>query len=147
MSETPSKSTKAKNQVVLLKAKIAEALDLTKKEFAEILNSAASYVDGLTDDEIREVVSDKAVKPALKALGLQVVDLAQPTITIKPNAKRTRRSKVSDEDILKFLATERNTGEVREKLGQLVPKRLVGLEKAGKISQRQDGLKKLWKAK
>jgi len=154
MSETTTKAgapAKGKNKIVQLKEKIAEALEQTRNEVAEILGSAVQYCEGLDEAEIQEIMSGKALKPVLKALGLQVMETATATPEVSPKAKgkqkRTRRSKVSDEEIVKFLATEKTVKEVREKLGQLVPKRLPGLQKAGKLEMRKEGLKKLWTAK
>lgn len=141
---------KGKNKLVQLKEKIAQALDETRQEVADILGQAVQYCEGLEQGEIRQIMQDKALRPFLKALGLQVAGTSAPNEAApiaKQKGKRTRRSKVSDEMIIEFLATEKSVGEVREKLGQLVPKRLAGLEKAGKLVMREDGLKKLWKAK
>jgi len=65
----------------------------------------------------------------------------------KIKVKRTRRSKVTDENILEFLKTERSAGEIAKKLGQLIPKRVTGLVGAGKVVLRKDGLKKFYTAK
>lgn len=139
---------KGKNKLVQLKEKIAEALDQTRQEVADILGQAVQYCEGLDDAEIRQIIQDKALRPFLKALGLQLAGTAAPLPSVPaPKGKRTRRSKVSDEDIVKFLATEKSVGDVRKSLGQLVPKRLAGLEKQGRLVMREDGLKKLWKAK
>lgn len=152
MAESPKTTApvKGKNKLVLLKEKIAEALEQSKQEVADILGQAVQYCDGLDDAEIRQIMQDKALRPILKALGLQLAGTSAPTEAVpvaKQKGKRTRRSKVTDEMIIEFLATEKLTQEVRDGLGQLVVKRLAGLEKQGKLVMRQDGLKKLWTAK
>ena len=151
MAEVPTKNntmSKSKNKFVQLKEKIQEAFDQTKQELADILNQAVSYCEGLNEGEIREIVSDKALRPSLKALGLQVINTSESVTPTASKAKKgKRRGKVTDEDIIKYLATERTVGEIRDNLGQLIPKRLAGLEKAGKLVMREAGLKKFWKAK
>jgi hypothetical protein len=146
---TPTPTQAPKSKLAQLKAQIAEQLNASKQEFSQIIHKAVEYVEGLEDSEIKQIVSDRTVKPALKALGLQVVSdevPANPTKR-KTKAKRgTRRSKVSDEEIVTYLKAEHSVGDIRKDLGQLVPKRLAGLKKAGKIEVRQEGVSKLWKA-
>jgi hypothetical protein len=145
----PPKSTAGpQSKLAQLKAQISEQLNEDKKQFASIFTNVVGYVQGLDRHEIKEIVSDKVLKPALKKLGLQVIE-EEPADIAKPKAKAkrgARRSKVSDEDIIKYLKTEHSVGDVRKDLGQLVPKRLEGLKKAGKLTVREEGIKKLWKA-
>ena len=145
----PKATATPQSKLAQLKAQISEQLNEDKKQFASIFSNVVDYVHGLEPHEIKEIVSDKVLKPALKKLGLQVIEHDEPANPTKPKAKATRatrRSKVSDEDIVKYLKTERSVGDVRKELGQLVPKRLAGLQKAGKLTLREEGIKKLRKA-
>ena len=148
----PAKTTATpQSKLAQLKAQISEQLNEDKKQFASIFSNVVDYVQGLDKHEIKEIVSDKVLKPALKTLGLQVIEDGEPASPVKPKTKAKakgtgRRSKVTDEDIIKYLKTEHSVGDVRKELGQLVPKRLAGLEKAGKLTMREDSIKKLWKA-
>ena len=110
---------------------------------------AADHLAGLSTEDVASVLSSDAVKKALGNVGSTKVQ----TVKVKPakvkaaGIKRKRRSKVTDDQILEFLEEERTVGDVRKKLGQLIPKRLEGLLKAGKVVLRKDGLKKFYKAK
>ena len=138
----------SKNELVQFRAKQAEALQSVITETAKKLAVILEYLDGLTTSEICDVLAGKEVKSALNKLGLQLKVEGEPAVKKTRKAgKRTRRSKVSDEDIIKYLKTEHSVGDVRKELGQLIPKRLAGLEKAGKVVMRKDGLKKFYKAK
>ena len=116
---------------------------------------AADHLAGLSTEDVAAVLSTDAVKKALGSIGttkVQAVKVKPTTAKAKGavgkvKVKRTRRSKVTDEHILEFLKEERTVGDVRKKLGQLIPKRLEGLLKAGKVVLRKDGLKKFYKAK
>jgi hypothetical protein len=131
-------------QKILEKAKL-EAIKLVK-ELAEMVEALEPL--GLADT----ILSDSEFIKYAAVLGKSAPASKGKSIklAIKPNVKATRatrRSKVIDDDIIKYLATEHTVGEIRKTLGQLVPKRLAGLEKAGKLVLREDGLKKFWKAK
>ncbi len=113
---------------------------------------AADHLAGLSTEDVASVLSSDAVKKALGNIGTTKVKTAK----VKPSkvkavgkvkVKRTRRSKVTDENILEFLKTERSAGEIAKKLGQLIPKRVAGLVKADKVVLRKDGIKKFYKAK
>ena len=113
---------------------------------------AADHLAGLSTEDVASVLSSDAVKKALGNIGTTKVQTAK----VKPSkvkavgkvkVKRTRRSKVTDENILEFLKTERSAGEIAKKLGQLIPKRVAGLVKADKVVLRKDGIKKFYKAK
>jgi len=145
----PKATATPQSKLAQLKAQISEQLNEDKKQFASIFSNVVNYVQGLDRHEIKEIVSDKVLKPALKKLGLQVIEQDEPASPskLKTKVKRgARRSKVTDEDIIKYLKTEHSVGDVRKDLGQLVPKRLAGLQKAGKLTMKEDGIKKLWKA-
>ena len=146
----PKTTATPQSKLAQLKAQISEQLNEDKKQFASIFSNVVDYVHGLDPHEVRAIVSDKVLKPALKKLGLQVIEDDEPasptTAKVKAKPTRTRRSKVTDDDIIKYLKTEHSVGDVRKELGQLVPKRLAGLQKAGKLTVREDGIKKLWKA-
>ena len=111
---------------------------------------AADHLAGLSTEDVASVLSSDAVKKALGNIGTTKVKTAK----VKPSkvktvgkVKRTRRSKVTDEQILEFLKDERSAGEIAKKLGQLIPKRVAGLVKADKVVLRKDGIKKFYKAK
>ena len=111
---------------------------------------AADHLAGLSTEDVASVLSSDAVKKALGNIGTTKVKTAK----VKPSkvktvgkVKRTRRSKVTDEQILEFLKDERSAGEIAKKLGQLIPKRVAGLVKDGKVVLRKDGLKKFYKTK
>ena len=138
----------SKNEQAKLRAKQAEALQADITETAKKFSSIVEYLDGLTAAEIGDVLAGKEVKSALNKLGLQLkVEGESAVKKTRKAGKRTRRSKVSDEDIIKYFKTEHSVGEVRKDLGQTVPKRLEGLLRAGKLILRKDGLKKFYKAK
>ena len=113
-----------------------------------IRNLAADHLAGLSTEDVAAVLSTDAVKKALGNVGSTKVQAVKvkPT-TAKVKVKRTRRSKVTDENILEFLKTERSAGEIAKKLGQLIPKRVAGLVKADKVVLRKAGIKKFYKAK
>ena len=137
----------SKNEQAKLRAKQAEALQADITETAKKFSSIVEYLDGLTAAEIGDVLAGKEVKSALNKLGLQLKAEGEPAVKkMRKAGKRTRRSKVSDEQLLEFLKKERTVGEVRKELGQTVPKRLEGLLKVKKVTVRQDGLKKIYKA-
>lgn len=52
--------------------------------------------------------------------------------------------KISDQQITDFISTGKVQGEVVKKFGQLIPKRLADMKKAGLVAVRRDGLKKIW---
>ena len=111
---------------------------------------AADHLAGLSTEDVASVLSSDAVKKALGNIGTTKVKTAK----VKPSkvktvgkVKRTRRSKVTDEQILEFLKDERSAGEIAKKLGQLIPKRVAGLVKADKVVLRKAGIKKFYKAK
>ena len=114
---------------------------------------AADHLAGLSTEDVASVLSSDAVKKALGNIGTTKVK----TVKVKPakvkaavgkvKVKRTRRSKVTDENILEFLKAERSAGEIAKKLGQLIPKRVAGLVKADKVVLRKAGIKKFYKAK
>ena len=116
---------------------------------AEIAFVGQTPWHGLSTEDVASVLSSDAVKKALGNVGSTKVQ----TVKVKPakvkaaGIKRKRRSKVTDDQIIEFLKEERTVGDVRKKLGQLIPKRLEGLLKAGKVVLRKDGLKKFYKAK
>jgi len=147
----PKTTATPQSKLAQLKAQITAQLDEDKKQFASIFSNVVDYVQGLDPHEVRAIVSDKVLKPALKKLGLQVVsdeEVAGPVKSkAKVKAKRSgNRKSVTEEDILAYLKTERTVGDVRKELGQLVPKRLDAMEKQKKAVSRKDGLKKYWKA-
>ena len=114
---------------------------------------AADHLAGLSTEDVASVLSSDAVRKALGNIGTTKVQ----TVKVKPakakgavgkvKVKRTRRSKVTDENILEFLKTERSAGEIAKKLGQLIPKRVAGLVKADKVVLRKAGIKKFYKTK
>ena len=118
-----------------------------------IRNLAADHLAGLSNEDVAAVLCTDAVKKALGNVGSTKVQ----AVKVKPSevkgavgkvkVKRTRRSKVTDENILEFLKTERSAGEIAKKLGQLIPKRVAGLVKDGKVVLRKAGIKKFYKAK
>jgi hypothetical protein len=131
-------------QKILEKAKL-DAIKLVK-ELSEMVDALEPL--GLADT----ILNDTEFKKYAAVLGKSspVRKAKSIKVAIKPKTKATRatrHSKVTDDDIIKYLATEHTVGEIRKTLGQLVPKRLAGLEKAGKLALREDGLKKFWKAK
>jgi len=113
---------------------------------------AADHLAGLSAEDVASVLSTDAVKKALGNLGTAKVSTvkankAKTTKVKKTGGKRGRKSKVTDEQILEFLKTEKSAGEIAKKLGQLIPKRVAGLVGAGKVVLRKDGLKKFYTAK
>lgn len=52
--------------------------------------------------------------------------------------------KISDQQIKDFIGAGKVQGEVVKKFGQLIPKRLADMKKAGVLSVRRDGVKKIW---
>jgi hypothetical protein len=121
------------------------------KELAEMIEALRPI--GLTDT----ILNDREFRKYITAMGMGMAAASKshweppvtPATTAKPKAGKKRKGrgpKTSDDDIVKYLKTERTVGEIRKNLGQLVPKRLGGLEKDGKISLRKDGLKKFWSA-
>ena len=52
--------------------------------------------------------------------------------------------KISDEEIKDFIGGGRAQGDLVKKYGQFIPKRLADMKKAGLVSVRRDGLKKIW---
>jgi len=52
--------------------------------------------------------------------------------------------KISDEQIKAFIGAERGLKDLVKKFGQLISKRLVDMKKAGLVSVRNDGVKKIW---
>ena len=121
-----------------------------------IRNLAADHLAGLSTEDVAAVLSTDAVKKALGNISsstkVQAVKVKPTTAKAKGavgkvKVKRTRRSKVTDENILEFLKTERSAGEIAKKLGQLIPKRVAGLVKADKVVLRKAGIKKFYKAK
>ena len=145
----PKATTIPQSKLAQLKAQISEQLNEDKKQFASIFSNVVEYVNGLDRHEIKEIVSDKVLKPALKKLGLQVIEHDEPASVAKPKVKVKRtgkRKSVTEEEILAYIKTERTVGDIRENLGQLVPKRLDALEKQKKATSRKDGIKKYWKA-
>ena len=118
-----------------------------------IRNLTADHLAGLSTEDVAAVLSTDAVKKALgnvgstKVLAVKVKPTTAKAKGAVGKVKRTRRSKVTDENILEFLKTERSAGEIAKKLGQLIPKRVAGLVKADKVVLRKDGLKKFYKTK
>ena len=120
-----------------------------------IRNLTADHLAGLSNEDVAAVLSTDAVKKALGNVGSTKVLAVKVKPTTakakgavgKVKVKRTRRSKVTDENILEFLKTERSAGEIAKKLGQLIPKRVAGLVKADKVVLRKAGIKKFYKTK
>lgn len=52
--------------------------------------------------------------------------------------------KISDEEIKAFIGGGKGQGDLVKKYGQFIPKRLADMKKAGLVSVRRDGLKKIW---
>jgi len=52
--------------------------------------------------------------------------------------------KISDEEIKDFIGGGKAQGDLVKKYGQLIPKRLADMKKAGLVSVTRDGLKKIW---
>ena len=52
--------------------------------------------------------------------------------------------KISDEQINAFIGAERGLSDLVKKYGQFISKRLVDMKKAGLVSVRNDGVKKIW---
>ena len=114
-----------------------------------IRNLTADHLAGLSTEDVAAVLSSDAVKKALGNIGTAKVSTvkaikAKTTKVKKTGGKRGRKSKVTDEQILEFLKTEKSAGEIAKKLGQLIPKRVAGLVKDGKVTFRKDGLKKFY---
>ena len=109
-------SPKPKNKLAVLKEQQAAAFIFVKNEFSDKLTGLVDYVECLDENEIRQIVSDPAIEHHLAALGLELKKgIASPANATKPSAvKRGRRSKVKDEDIIKYLKTEHSVGEIRE---------------------------------
>jgi hypothetical protein len=142
---------------------IQKMVDAAKQDATKLAKELAEMIEALSSIGLANtILDDPEFRKYMSVLGGGSISTPTPReywtppIPDKPKAikagktgkgkRKGRASKVMDEDIIEFLKKEHNTGEVRKNLGQLVPKRLPGLEKAGKISMHIDGLKKLWKA-
>jgi hypothetical protein len=126
-----------------------DAIKLAKElaEMIEALRPIGLADTILTDPEFTKYID--VVGNGMAVLRGRAEPPVTPATTAKPKAGKRgkgRGPKTSDDDILKYLKTERTVGQIRKNLGQLVPKRLGGLEKDGKISLRKDGLRKFWSA-
>ena len=114
-----------------LRAKQNKVLAQVGKSLAKSISKLASeHLAGLSTEDVAAVLGTDAVKKALSNIGTAKVR----AVKVKPakaakdkGAKRGRKSKVTDEQILEFLKTEKGAGEIAKKLGQLIPKRVAGL--------------------
>jgi len=131
-----------------LRAKQIKVLTQVGTNLARAIHKlAAEHLAGLSSDDVATVLGNSAVKKALGNIGAAKNSPVKAQGGKGTGAKRGRRSKVSDEQILEFLKNERSAGEIGKKLGQLIPKRVAGLVKDGKVTLRKDGLKKFYTAK
>ena len=149
------------NKLVLLRQQEAEIFLELKKEFAEGLAKLADTLEGLKEGEVLEIVSEPALEPSLQRLGLKV---AQRGWTPPQDAPKARKApiaatpttsvegvtgsvlkKVSDKMVMDVIGEEEcGQKTLVEKWGQLVPKRLAEMEKAGLLKSRKDGIKNMW---
>jgi hypothetical protein len=135
---------------------IQKMVDEVKEEAVKLVKELAEMIEQLRPLGLADtILGDRQFRKYLAVLGEPASPVKAPrtssTSTTAPKANRTRKGKgrapkSSDEDIVKYLKTERTVGEIRKNLGQLVPKRLDGLKLKGLIEVRKDGLKKFWKA-
>lgn len=151
---------KPKNELVQFKQKQAEAFAAVKTSFAKKLADLVDYMAGLDASEIHDIISDKAMTKYLNALGLNsgaVKAVKARSAKVVKRGKATRGKlvegvtghflkKIKDTDITAFIGTvEKVQADLNKKYGQLIPKRLADMKRAGLVTVTKDGIKKLWK--
>jgi uncharacterized protein YwgA len=126
---------------------LEKTIEAAKQDAIKTALELVDKIDKLTKLGVSEaLLSDEQFKNLVSKLS--ITESSKPTKEVKDSkSSGTRRKKVTNDEILKYLATEHSVGDIRDKLGQLVPNRLKELKKIGNVSFRMDGLKKLWKAK
>ena len=134
----------------------AEKLKVAKEELFKKVTELRDLCKGLP----QEVLTDfKGSREKFNLFGeltnlLVGVPLTPSKKDKKPSKRKKRRTrkanapKVSDDEILAFLDTEKTTKELQDKFGfssVTVSKRTKQLKSEGKITVRKDGVKKFWK--
>jgi hypothetical protein len=122
---------------------VAEKLGRAKELIKEKLTELVDLIHALPESSRKEVFEKRPNSTLLAKLGLK-----EPAKRKKRRTRKASLQKVSDDEILAYVQTEKTTKQIQDKFNfssVTVAKRTKQLKSEGKITFRKKSTSKLWK--